>query len=112
MINLISYLCVSLYYKYLSKFGSTGTLTVCENCASNYHVSCHSVSPAPPRICPKCALIEEEEIDDGDEGEEEGRPSFKKNEEFGKASLVFRKISTCSIKFIVIDKKVLVSCRH
>ncbi|XP_026675112.1 uncharacterized protein LOC108631907 isoform X2 [Ceratina calcarata] len=62
-----------------------GTLTVCENCASNYHVSCHSVSPAPSRICPKCALIEEEEIDDGEEGEEEhegGRPLFKKDEEF------------------------------
>ncbi|XP_033302150.1 uncharacterized protein LOC117206700 [Bombus bifarius] len=61
-----------------------GTLTVCENCASNYHVSCHSISPAPSRICPKCALIDEEEIGDGDEGEEgdEGRPSFKKDEEF------------------------------
>ncbi|XP_053999379.1 uncharacterized protein LOC128887468 [Hylaeus anthracinus] len=67
-----------------------GTLTVCENCASNYHVSCHSISPAPPRICPKCALIEEEEIDDGEEGEEEeeeeGRPSFKKSEEFATTS--------------------------
>lgn len=102
MINLISHLRVSLsIINTYQNFGSTGTLTVCENCASNYHVSCHSVSPAPPRICPKCALIEEEEIDDGDEGEEEGRPSFKKDEEFGKASLVFRKISTCSIKFIV-----------
>ncbi|XP_076236108.1 uncharacterized protein LOC143180333 [Calliopsis andreniformis] len=61
-----------------------GTLTVCENCASNYHVSCHSISPAPSRICPKCALIEEEEIEDGEEGEqqEEGRRSFKKDEEF------------------------------
>ncbi|XP_076759980.1 uncharacterized protein LOC143428753 isoform X2 [Xylocopa sonorina] len=65
-----------------------GTLTVCENCASNYHVSCHSVSPAPPRICPKCALIEEEEIDDGEDGEEEdeGRPPFKKDEEFATAT--------------------------
>ncbi|OAD61739.1 PHD finger protein 21A [Eufriesea mexicana] len=65
-----------------------GTLTVCENCASNYHVSCHSVSPAPPRICPKCALIEEEEIEDGDDGEEEdgGRPTFKKDEEFATAT--------------------------
>ncbi|XP_076620423.1 uncharacterized protein LOC143341403 [Colletes latitarsis] len=66
-----------------------GTLTVCENCASNYHVSCHSISPAPPRICPKCALIEEEEIDDGEEGEEDddqGRPSFNKDEEFATSS--------------------------
>ncbi|KAK9297892.1 hypothetical protein QLX08_008551 [Tetragonisca angustula] len=65
-----------------------GTLTVCENCASNYHVSCHSVSPAPPRICPKCAVIDEDEIEDGDEGEEDkGCPSFKKDEEFATATL-------------------------
>ena len=66
-----------------------GTLTVCENCASNYHVSCHSISPAPSRICPKCALIEEEEIEDGEDGEEEEderRPPFKKNEEFATTS--------------------------
>lgn len=62
-----------------------GTLTVCGNCASNYHVSCHSISPAPPRICPKCALMEEEEIEDGedvDEEEEDSRAPFKKDEEF------------------------------
>ncbi|XP_043518049.1 uncharacterized protein LOC122532920 isoform X2 [Frieseomelitta varia] len=65
-----------------------GTLTVCESCASNYHVSCHSVSPAPPRICPKCAVIDEDEIEDGDEGEEDkGCPSFKKDEEFATATL-------------------------
>ncbi|KAK1131368.1 hypothetical protein K0M31_017653 [Melipona bicolor] len=65
-----------------------GTLTVCENCASNYHVSCHSVSPAPSRICPKCAVIDEDEIEDGDEGEEDkGCPSFKKDEEFATATL-------------------------
>ncbi|XP_076282663.1 uncharacterized protein LOC143210071 [Lasioglossum baleicum] len=66
-----------------------GTLTICENCASNYHVSCHSISPAPPRICPKCALIEEEEIDDAEDGEEdedERRPVFKKDEEFATTS--------------------------
>lgn len=92
-----------------------GTLTVCENCASNYHVSCHSVSPAPPRICPKCALIEEEEIEDADDGEEEedgGRPMFKKDEELGKSSLVFERVFSCSNVDRVIDKKVLVSCRH
>ncbi|XP_012278271.1 uncharacterized protein LOC105698532 isoform X2 [Orussus abietinus] len=33
-----------------------GTLTVCENCSANYHVSCHTTSPAPPRTCPKCSL--------------------------------------------------------
>ncbi|XP_003702329.1 uncharacterized protein LOC100876648 [Megachile rotundata] len=61
-----------------------GTLTVCENCASNYHVSCHSISPAPQRICPKCALLDEEEMEDGEEADEEedGRSSFKKDEEF------------------------------
>ncbi|XP_015593393.1 mucin-5AC isoform X4 [Cephus cinctus] len=32
-----------------------GTLTICDNCSANYHVSCHSVSPAPSRTCPKCA---------------------------------------------------------
>lgn len=67
---------------------------MCENCASNYHVSCHSISPAPQRICPKCALLDEEEIEDGDEvdEEEDGRSSFKKDEEFGKSSLVFQRI--------------------
>ncbi|XP_078048983.1 uncharacterized protein LOC144476195 [Augochlora pura] len=65
-----------------------GTLTVCENCASNYHVSCHSISPAPPRICPKCALIEEEidDAEDGEEDEDERRPVFKKDEEFATTS--------------------------
>ncbi|KZC07464.1 PHD finger protein 21A, partial [Dufourea novaeangliae] len=66
-----------------------GTLTVCENCASNYHVSCHSISPAPPRICPKCALIEVEDIEDvedGEEEEDEGRAVFKKDEEFATTS--------------------------
>lgn len=78
-------------------------------------MSCHSISPAPPRICPKCALIEEEEIEDGEDGEEEeeeGRRSFKKDEEFGKSSSVFERIYTCSNVDRVIDKKVLVSCRH
>lgn len=106
---------LSLNRKYSFKFCVLiGTLTVCENCASNYHVSCHSISPAPSRICPKCALIDEEEIGDGDEGEEgdEGRSSFKKDEEFGKSSLVFQKIFSCSNVDRVIDKKVLVSCRH
>ncbi|XP_066598303.1 uncharacterized protein [Prorops nasuta] len=31
-----------------------GILTVCESCTSNFHVSCHSISPAPSRICPRC----------------------------------------------------------
>ncbi|XP_043287246.1 uncharacterized protein [Venturia canescens] len=37
-----------------------GILTNCVNCEANYHVSCHSISPPPPRLCPKCAskLIE------------------------------------------------------
>ncbi|KAG7198632.1 hypothetical protein KM043_005991 [Ampulex compressa] len=67
-----------------------GTLTVCENCAANYHVSCHSLSPAPPRICPKCALIHEEDVEDGeeegeDEMEESGRLPYKKDEELATA---------------------------
>ncbi|XP_014606321.1 PREDICTED: PH domain-containing protein DDB_G0287875-like isoform X2 [Polistes canadensis] len=71
-----------------------GTLTVCENCSANYHVSCHSVSPAPPRICPKCAFVEDDEeeeeeedavvqeAEEEDEGEEfNGRESCNKEEE-------------------------------
>ncbi|XP_015172652.1 PREDICTED: probable serine/threonine-protein kinase DDB_G0282963 isoform X2 [Polistes dominula] len=48
-----------------------GTLTVCENCSANYHVSCHSVSPAPPRICPKCAFVEDDEEEEEEEEEED-----------------------------------------
>ncbi|XP_046820723.1 uncharacterized protein LOC124425020 isoform X4 [Vespa crabro] len=71
-----------------------GTLTVCENCSANYHVSCHSVSPAPPRICPKCAFVEDDEeeeeeedaeVQEAEEDDEEeevnGRESCNKEEE-------------------------------
>lgn len=58
-------------------------------------------------------LIDEDEIDDGEEVEEDdGHPSFKKDENFGKSSMVFQKIPTCINVDRVIDKKVLVSCRH
>ena len=58
-------------------------------------------------------MIDEDEVEDGDEGEEDkGCPSFKKDEEFGKSSLVFQKIFIRSNVDRVIDKKVLVSCRH
>ncbi|XP_014606320.1 PREDICTED: uncharacterized protein LOC106787989 isoform X1 [Polistes canadensis] len=76
-----------------------GTLTVCENCSANYHVSCHSVSPAPPRICPKCAFVEDDEeeeeeedavvqeAEEEDEGEEfNGRESCNKEEELATTS--------------------------
>lgn len=33
-----------------------GTLTICQQCSSKYHISCHTVSPPPPKICPACAL--------------------------------------------------------
>lgn len=59
-----------------------GTLTVCENCSSSYHVSCHSVSPAPPRICPKCAYTEEDEEDEEEEEEDaEGQEAEEDDEE-------------------------------
>uniref|UniRef100_A0A0C9RXK6 PHF21A_1 protein n=1 Tax=Fopius arisanus TaxID=64838 RepID=A0A0C9RXK6_9HYME len=32
-----------------------GTLTICDTCSANYHISCHTISPPPPRQCPKCA---------------------------------------------------------
>ncbi|XP_051171413.1 putative uncharacterized protein DDB_G0286901 isoform X2 [Leptopilina boulardi] len=32
-----------------------GTLTVCQQCSSKYHISCHSISPPPSKICPACA---------------------------------------------------------
>ncbi|KAI4494419.1 hypothetical protein M0802_008911 [Mischocyttarus mexicanus] len=76
-----------------------GTLTVCENCSANYHVSCHSVSPAPPGICPKCAFVEDEEeeeeeedavvqeAEEEDEGEElNGREPCNKEEELATTS--------------------------
>ncbi|XP_047347838.1 uncharacterized protein LOC124948370 isoform X2 [Vespa velutina] len=76
-----------------------GTLTVCENCSANYHVSCHSVSPAPPRICPKCAFVEDDEeeeeeedaeIQEAEEDDEEeevnGRESCNKEEELATTS--------------------------
>ncbi|KAK2587474.1 hypothetical protein KPH14_003178 [Odynerus spinipes] len=80
-----------------------GTLTVCENCSASYHVSCHSVSPAPPRICPKCAFTEEDEEEEeeeedaegqeaeDDEGEEvNGRESCSKEEELATESYASR----------------------
>ncbi|XP_035741731.1 uncharacterized protein LOC118450240 isoform X2 [Vespa mandarinia] len=76
-----------------------GTLTVCENCSANYHVSCHSVSPAPPRICPKCAFVEDDEeeeeeedaeVQEAEEDDEEeevnGRESCNKEEELATTS--------------------------
>ncbi|XP_043287245.1 uncharacterized protein [Venturia canescens] len=52
-----------------------GILTNCVNCEANYHVSCHSISPPPPRLCPKCAskLIEPTAV-------------IKKNDELAAAS--------------------------
>lgn len=96
---------------------SAGTLTVCENCSSNYHVSCHIRSPAPLRTCPKCALMmqkgnikEEDEETEYHIETEDGLPRYKRDEEFGKSPSVparnFYYIITS-----VIDKKVLVSCR-
>lgn len=77
-----------------------GTLTVCENCSSNYHVTCHTRSPAPPRICPKCALLmdegkdvqknEEAENNERMEGENK-RPRPKKSEKLGKSSSIRKK---------------------
>nr|KAF7429451.1 hypothetical protein H0235_005849 [Vespula pensylvanica] len=77
-----------------------GTLTVCENCSANYHVSCHSVSPAPPRICPKCAFVEDDEeeeeeedaeVQEAEEEDEEeeanGRESCNKEEELARDAL-------------------------
>lgn len=69
---------------------------ICKNCSSNYHVSCHIQSPAPPRICPKCALAMDEEDVERDEemeikGQAEGENKlqrYKKNEKLGKSSSV------------------------
>ncbi|XP_015593392.1 uncharacterized protein LOC107266899 isoform X2 [Cephus cinctus] len=56
-----------------------GTLTICDNCSANYHVSCHSVSPAPSRTCPKCAP----KCKDREDGP---AMSCKKDDELGSAS--------------------------
>ncbi|XP_011868119.1 PREDICTED: uncharacterized protein LOC105562151 isoform X2 [Vollenhovia emeryi] len=46
-----------------------GSLTTCRNCSSNYHISCHTRSTPPPRICPKCisSMDEEEDIEKDEE---------------------------------------------
>ncbi|XP_011648375.1 uncharacterized protein LOC105434363 isoform X2 [Pogonomyrmex barbatus] len=67
-----------------------GSLTTCKNCSSNYHVSCHTQSPPPSRICPKCALaMDEEDIERDEEAEvkeqvqgENKLPRYKKDEKF------------------------------
>ncbi|XP_026830240.1 uncharacterized protein LOC105280524 [Ooceraea biroi] len=52
-----------------------GSLTICKNCSSNYHVSCHSRSPAPFRTCPKCVLAmdEEDDMEKDEEAEVKGQ---------------------------------------
>lgn len=96
------------------------SLTVCKNCSSNYHVSCHTRSLVPPRICPRCALAmdEEEGIGKDEDAEikrqaeaENKLPRYKKNEKLGKTFLISRKRKSSSKKSAkrVIDKKVLVS---
>ncbi|XP_072757471.1 uncharacterized protein [Anoplolepis gracilipes] len=65
------------------------SLTVCKNCSSNYHVSCHTRSLVPSRICPRCVLAIDEEEGVGkdedaeikSEAEAENKlPRYKKNE--------------------------------
>ncbi|XP_011696519.1 PREDICTED: uncharacterized protein LOC105455135 isoform X1 [Wasmannia auropunctata] len=68
-----------------------GSLTVCRNCSSSYHVSCHT-RPAPPsRTCPKCAsaMDDEEDIEKDEEAEIKGQAEdeskllrYKKDEKF------------------------------
>ncbi|KAL0111806.1 hypothetical protein PUN28_013174 [Cardiocondyla obscurior] len=68
-----------------------GSLTTCKNCSSNYHISCHTRSTPPPRICPKCALSmdEDEDIKKEEEAEFKGQAEgdnkllhYKKDEKF------------------------------
>lgn len=67
------------------------SLTVCKNCSSNYHVSCHTRSPVPSRTCPRCVLAMDEEEGKDEDAEikrqveaENKLPRYKKNEKFGK----------------------------
>ncbi|XP_015125031.1 uncharacterized protein LOC107046826 [Diachasma alloeum] len=55
-----------------------GTLTICDTCSANYHISCHTISPPPPRQCPKCVQKKKEE--------ERSTPVIKKDEELAAAS--------------------------
>lgn len=68
-----------------------GILTNCDNCEANYHVSCHVLSPPPPRLCPKCALKTIEPA-----------ASIKRNEELG--NTVVRKKK----KTIIISQTILI----
>lgn len=72
-----------------------GSLTICRNCSSNYHISCHTRSTPPPRTCPKCASLmdEEEDIEKDEEAEVKGQGGnkllrYKKDEKLGKSSSV------------------------
>ncbi|KAM0735542.1 PHD finger protein 21A [Formica fusca] len=65
------------------------SLTICKNCSSNYHVSCHTRSLVPSRTCPRCVLAmdEEEGVGKDDDAEikreaeaENKLPHYKKNE--------------------------------
>lgn len=65
------------------------SLTVCKNCSSNYHVSCHTRSPVPSRTCPRCVLAMDEEEGKDEDAEikrqveaENKLPRYKKNEKF------------------------------
>ncbi|KAL6259230.1 hypothetical protein P5V15_009149 [Pogonomyrmex californicus] len=77
-----------------------GSLTTCKNCSSNYHVSCHTQSPPPSRICPKCALaMDEEDIERDEEAEvkeqvqgENKLPRYKKDEKFAATTNASRSI--------------------
>ncbi|XP_063986758.1 mucin-2-like isoform X1 [Diachasmimorpha longicaudata] len=55
-----------------------GTLTMCDTCSANYHISCHTISPPPPRQCPKCVQKKKEE--------ERSTPIIKKDDELAAAS--------------------------
>lgn len=55
------------------------SLTVCKNCSSNYHVSCHTRPLVPPRICPRCALTMDEEGAEKDEDAEIKREAEAEN---------------------------------
>ncbi|XP_063986759.1 serine/arginine repetitive matrix protein 1-like isoform X2 [Diachasmimorpha longicaudata] len=63
-----------------------GTLTMCDTCSANYHISCHTISPPPPRQCPKCVQKKKEEerstpiIKKDDELEEKERERYEQRE--------------------------------
>lgn len=90
---------------------STGPLKICEICSRSYHVTCHTM-PAPPSMCPKCAIItgskknaqKEEEAEGGERMDEEKLPQLK-GDKLGKSTSVGKRKSSNRKRKFSSDRK-------